>query len=576
MRRLLIAFLLACVAGAVLPARATEPVVLEDAMRRVELWPHTRVFFDAEKKLGISEIIAAGHKFLPHTGAHATLGMRKEAVWLQAQLQAADNTDGDWVLDFDYTLLNEIDVYVVSGGSVIRQIRMGNEVKSAERPMGGRTHAATLEFDRGKSYQLYIRIDSIGAKILPYSIAKVPAFHERALNEQMLQGVLGSLALFLVLYSLLKYASLREALYGKYALLVTMSALFSVHFFGIGEQYLWTDIGWIQKHMAGFTALMAAGATALFVEDALGSDLGARMRKALRAVAGLLFAAAFAHALDIVSIQTVGILMSTLGLAPALMGLPGAIKREKRGDSTGAYFIIAWVGYFIASAVMVGVVRGYIGASAWTIHSFQIGATFDMLVFMRIANLRSALLHREAQRATRERDSLISMAHTDPLTQLTNRRGLNEALAGAVREASAAKSLAVYVIDLDGFKPVNDQHGHDAGDELLIAVAKRLRASVRGVDTVARIGGDEFVVVAAGLSGLGQAQDIGTKLLDAFVSPFGVQERTFAIGATIGFAMAPVDGVDAAALLKIADAGLYAGKKAGKNRLMRGELASPH
>ena len=576
MLRILAALLLTCLTWAANPARATEPVMLEDAMRRIELWPHTRVLFDAEKKLGITEAIAVSHKFMPPTGAHAALGMRKDAVWLMTTLQSADNTDGDWVLDFDYTLLNEIDVYVVSGGSVIRQIRMGNEIKSAERPMGGRTHAATIEFDRAKSYQLFIRIDSIGARILPYSIAKVPAFHERALNEQMLQGVLGSLALFLVLYSLLKFASLREPLYGKYALLVTMSAMFSVHFFGIGEQYFWTDIGWIQKRMAGFTALMAAGATALFVEDALGSDLGARMRKALRVVAGILIASAFAHGLDLVSIQTVGILMSTFGLAPALMGLPGAIRREKRGDSTGAYFIIAWVGYFVSSAVMVGVVRGYIGASAWTIHSFQIGATFDMLVFMRIANLRSALLHREAQRATRERDSLISLAHSDPLTGLTNRRGLNESLAEAVRDASAAKSLAVYAIDLDGFKPVNDQHGHDTGDELLIAVAKRLRACVRGIDTVARIGGDEFVVVAAGLSGTGQAQDIGNKLLDAFVSPFAVQERTFAIGATIGYAMAPVDGVDAAALLKIADAGLYAGKKAGKNRLMRGEISAPH
>ncbi len=572
MLRLFVGLWLAVFLSASPGAGATEPVVLEDAMRRIELWPHTRVFYDAHKTLRIQDAIAASHQFMPPTGAHATLGMRKEAVWLMVNLQAAGNTDGDWVLDFDYTLLNDIDVFVVAGGSVIQQIRMGNEVKSSERPMTGRTHATLLQVDRGKAYQLFIRVDSVGAKILPYSIAKVAAFHERALNEQMLQGVLASLALFLVLYSLLKWFSLREALYAKYALLVTMSALFSVHFFGIGEQYLWTDIAWLQKRFAGFTALMAAGATALFVEDALGSDLGRRMRKAIRIVAGVLFAAAVAHALDLISIQTVGVFMSTLGLAPALMGLPGAIQREKRGDSTGAYFIIAWVGYFIASAVMVGVVRGYVGANTWTLHSFQIGATFDMLVFMRIANLRSALLHREAQRATRERESLLSMAHTDPLTGLTNRRGLNETLVGAVRDASTAKALAVYAIDLDGFKPVNDQHGHDAGDELLIAVAKRLRASVRSGDTVARIGGDEFVVVAAGLSGVGQAQDIGTKLLDAFISPYAVNDRAFAIGATIGYALAPVDGVDAATLLKIADAGLYAGKNAGKNRLVRGTV----
>ncbi|MBL8519884.1 MAG: GGDEF domain-containing protein [Betaproteobacteria bacterium] len=552
------------------PALAVEPVLLDDATRRIELWPSVRVLYDAGRTFGIQDVLAARHRFEAHKGAHATLGMRPEVVWLTVPLKASDSTDGDWVLDFDYTLLNDIEVSVVSGGAVIRQLKLGNARRYAERPLAGRTHSAALEFERGKDYELFIRVDSIGAKILPFSIAKFSAFHERAIDEQTLQGVLASLALFLVFYSLLKWASLREVLYAKYALLVSMSALFSVHFFGLGEQYLWTDIEWMQRRFAGVAALLAAGATALFVEDALGSDLGARMRLALRWVAGILFAAALAHALDLISIRVVGVFMSTLGLAPALMGLPGAIRREKRGDSTGAYFIIAWVGYFIASAVMVGVVRGYVGANFWTLHSFQIGATFDMLVFMRIANLRSARLHREAQRATSERESLISMAHSDPLTGLLNRRGLNDALRGALDRSSAERSLAVYVLDLDRFKPVNDQFGHDVGDELLIAVANRLRASVRAGDAVARLGGDEFVVVAEGLSGIGQADDIGNKLLDAFVTPFALAERTFAIGATIGYALAPVDGMEPAALLKIADAGLYAGKHAGKNCLKRG------
>jgi diguanylate cyclase (GGDEF)-like protein len=555
-------------------ALAAEPVLLDDAVRRIELWPATGVLYDARREMGIAEAMAARHRFAPHAGATATLGMRKEAVWLWVPLAASAGTDGHWVLDFDYTLLNEIDVYVVSGGAVVRTAKMGNQVKAAARPLPGRTHAVALEFAKGQSYELFVRIDSIGAKILPFSLAKLGAFHERALDEQMLQGVLGSLALFLVIYSLLRWASLKEHLYVKYALLVSMSALFSVHFFGIGEQYLWTDVEWMQKRLAGVTALLAAAATALFVEDALGSDLDARMRQALRAVAGILMLAALAHALDWIDIRIVGVFMNTLGLAPALMGLPGAIRRERRGDSTGAYFIIAWVGYFIASAVMVGVVRGYVGANAWTMHAFQLGATFDMLVFMRIANLRSALLHREAQRATRERATLLSMAHSDPLTGLLNRRGLHEALAGAAKTATSARPLAIYLIDLDRFKPVNDEYGHDTGDQLLIAVAERLRASVREGDSVARLGGDEFVVVASGLSGVGQARDIGMKLLDAFVSPIAVADRSFAIGATIGYALAPVDGMEPAALLKVADAGLYAGKSAGKNCLQRGELGA--
>jgi diguanylate cyclase (GGDEF)-like protein len=333
--------------------------------------------------------------------------------------------------------------------------------------------------------------------------------------------------------------------------------------------YFWTDVAWPQRHFAGITSLMAAAATALFVEDALAADLHRWLRIGLRGVAALHGLATVAYGMDLIDIQTVAVLMSTTGLAPALMGLPGAIAKARRGDTVGAWFMIAWLGYFIASAVLVGVVRGRIGATFWTMHSFQIGATLDMLIFMRIAVLRSATRHRTAQRAVLERDKLHSLAHSDPLTGLLNRRGLDDSLASALAAATPERILAVYVLDLDGFKPVNDQFGHDTGDALLRVVAKRLRASVRGADAVARLGGDEFVVMAEGLAGETLAEELGAKLLEAFRSRFEFDKRIFNVTATIGYALAPTDATDANALLKAADAAMYKGKEEGKNRLVR-------
>jgi class 3 adenylate cyclase len=192
--------------------------------------------------------------------------------------------------------------------------------------------------------------------------------------------------------------SLREHLYLKYALLVLCSVTFSLHFFGIGELYFWTDLAWPERHMAGVTSLMAAAATALFVEDALAGDLNRWLRAGLRAVAALHVVAAIAHGLDLIDIQAVALLMSTTGLAPALMGLPGALAMARRGDRVGIWFIVAWLGYFIASAVLVGVVRGRIDANFWTLHSFQLGATLDMVLFMQIALLRTAARLRERRR----------------------------------------------------------------------------------------------------------------------------------------------------------------------------------
>src|SRR6185436_2765737 len=105
------------------------------------------------------------------------------------------------------------------------------------------------------------------------------------------------------------------------------------------------------------------------------------------------------------------------------------------------------------AAIMGGLVAGRIDANFWTMHAFQFGASLDMLIFMRVAVLRSAAIHAAAQRATLEHDTLHSLAHSDPLTGLLNRRGLNVTLSAALHNCNPGNLLAVYMLDLDGFKP---------------------------------------------------------------------------------------------------------------------------
>ena len=265
---------------------------------------------------------------------------------------------------------------------------------------------------------------------------------------------------------------------------------------------------------------------------------------------------------------------AVFGLMPALIGLKGAIARVRRGDIVGTYFIVAWAGYLLTGVILSLTINGRIGVNFWTLHALQFGATFDMLVFMRIVILRSAAEHRAAQLASRERDVMKSLALTDSLTGLANRRGLNEALAELVPGATPGRQLAIYMLDLDGFKPVNDTHGHDAGDELLKAIGVRLTAAVRARDVVARVGGDEFVVVASELKLESQARELGHKLGAAFEQPFPLGDDACAVGVTVGYVIAPQDGALPAALLKAADAAMYAGKQAGKGRVVRsGEAA---
>ena len=161
------------------------------------------------------------------------------------------------------------------------------------------------------------------------------------------------------------------------------------------------------------------------------------------------------------------------------------------------------------------------------------------------------------------------------MTGLPNRRGMQIELSSALARATHENLLAVYVMDLDGFKPVNDQHGHDVGDELLVAVARRLQCHLRQSDVIARLGGDEFVVMTGELQSTAQAHELGLKLLEAFSSPFALGGIQVQVGLTIGYAIAPIDSQDGAGLIKLADAAMYSGKQSGKFCVRRntGDLA---
>lgn len=160
-----------------------------------------------------------------------------------------------------------------------------------------------------------------------------------------------------------------------------------------------------------------------------------------------------------------------------------------------------------------------------------------------------------------------AMAETDSLTGLSNRQSLESQLRRIIgRPDLAAKGFIVMMIDLDGFKYVNDTYGHDAGDKILIIVSERLRSMVRQTDIVARLGGDEFVVVLDSTQNVQTAQQIAEKILEAQAEPIEVQPGVFEnVGMSIGMAIYPEHGDNEVSVRKHADQAMYAVKHSGKN-----------
>lgn len=168
------------------------------------------------------------------------------------------------------------------------------------------------------------------------------------------------------------------------------------------------------------------------------------------------------------------------------------------------------------------------------------------------------------------------VAFHDGLTGLPNRLLLADRMQQAmVTAARTRQCVAVCYLDLDGFKPINDRYGHDAGDAVLIEVGQRLRSVLRGADTAARVGGDEFVVILHVQEDESTWRPILERLILAIQQPIPLEEDSIVrVGTSIGVALAPHDGTDATALLALADQAMLCAKRAGKGQVARAQTSS--
>lgn len=166
-----------------------------------------------------------------------------------------------------------------------------------------------------------------------------------------------------------------------------------------------------------------------------------------------------------------------------------------------------------------------------------------------------------------QRLRLQQLAHYDPLTGLPNRALFSDRIYMAIEHAKRKNQcLAVVYIDLDNFKPVNDTLGHAAGDQLLQQVAKRLLKSVRNTDTVARVGGDEFVLLIADTGAHGYMRSVN-EIIDFIRHPIQLQKQSIALSASIGIATYPEDETEPDALVRYADLAMYKAKEKGRNQI---------
>lgn len=567
----------------------------------------TQLTIDAVSDAAMFNVKSAQH-FRPagSFGSAVNFGYSRSTYWLALPLNVAADAPARWLLEIGFPSLDVVEVHVPRSGGGFSRLAAGDLQPFAERPFAHRNLVFPVTLVPGTEQTVFIKVNSAGTLTLPVTLWQPEALHHHDQASYALFSLYYGMLLALLLYNLLLFLSVREPVFLAYVAFVAAMAVGQASLNGFGNQFLWPDwpaFGNVALPSGNAAAgFFGALFTRLFLETHRHFP---RLDRLILTMAALFALAALAPL--VTTYQAAAIFTTLVGLVFSAVAVAGGVYCLAKGNPGARYFLLAWTLLLIGVAVMSLRNLGWVPTNALTSHAMQIGSALEMLLLSfaladRINTLRRAqerlaaetlaakqalvetLQHSEQQlesrvaertceletanAALRKKEAeLEHLARHDPLTGLANRIMLNDRIGRAIARARRSKhAVAVLVADLDGFKAINDAHGHVVGDQMLKAVSARLKACVRDSDTVARLGGDEFVLVLEELQDLGDAAKIAGKLVETTSWPVNLAQGSLQVSVSVGIAFFPRDATDPVALLKHADSNMYVAKSAGRNQ----------
>ncbi len=554
---------------------------------------------DPSGKLGIADLqradVQAG--FRPADGRESA-GRSPSAWWLRVTLQKGTDAPARWWLELGGMLVLDARLYLPDGQDGWIERVSGERVPFAEgRDYPYRRGLFELPELGDQPLTIYVRSYDPAGNLFPLRIWQLGDLQLMSGEENFTYGLIYGVVLALLLYNLFILFSLRDRAYFWYVLTTGCSLLMMLAMSGHAQQYLWPNIAtpvWLDRMtMPSLWSVLLMRFTSALLSRPGGSPWPTRV---LNVVCGLYGFAILINALGMR--HEASLLIALLPVLTMPIALGWAALRSWQGFVPARFYLIGY-GFVLVSAVILllragGVIPplpliGYFYPLAVSLEailfSFALAYRIQMLrqekaVALRLADREKSARLEQIQRSAEELQGAVELrtaeladanrqlqhaAFHDSLTELPNRRYLLERLDAAMADSlRRGESLALLLLDLDHFKPINDQYGHDAGDFVLRALGQRLQAHLRRGDFAARLGGDEFAVLVTGPGVKSELPQIVERLLQALNQPVEYGGVSLLVGVSIGTARFPDDADQLTELYKAADSALYQSKQLGR------------
>jgi len=572
------------------------PAQLGAGQQDLDLGPHVEVLVDPTNRLTIEAVAAAERRpdFGPAPPAGRLAGLSSATFWLHFRLAGGPPARDPLVLEVDYPLLDRVELYEERPGAGFSRRTSGDAVSFSRWELAHASPAFLIEPPGESPRSYYLRIQSTGAIQAPLRLMRYEAFVAHLETDQLVLGLYQGMLLILAAAGLLLYALMRDRLFLLFAGFIGGYTLLQAALSGAAFALVWPEATeWASRAPPVLVAITGLFATA-FVHEFLESRT--RLPRPGRLFVGLsVGASAIVLAATFIDLRWGIGLSAVYGMLLIGSGLGIALWAARRGFRPARYFAAALSAFLIGMAIASLTYVGLVPYSALTGQAMQVGGILLAVMIaiaittrirdLQIARARAAesaqkyltalnqelerLVHDRTQALERKNDELKELAARDSLTGLLNHRAAIEQFHHALNSAYRYRDpLALIMLDIDHFKSVNDRYGHQAGDSVLMTLARLLLQNVRAADVCGRYGGEEFLLLLP-KAGPGTAYELAERLRRQIQALELVELHGTRVTASFGVAEVDLDAppVSGDQLIRRADEALYQAKRLGRNRV---------